>query len=132
MTGTLEANPYSGFGNVELRYSYNLTSSAFDHSLVAGAVFPTESNGVESIDAQLKFFYTAKWKWSQRRLTLPNVSFVDSPAWLFNSGGLYQSAAGGIITGNVNDIAFNIIDSWGIGRYGLWKYRFEASAAARL
>lgn len=101
------ANPYSGFGNAELRYIYAVTAKTFDHSLVVGAAFPTQSNGVESIDTQLKFFYNVKWKWNggaiastneydqsvirppgasytslyEQELTLPYWSFVDSPNW---------------------------------------------------
>jgi hypothetical protein len=166
-----DANPYSGFGNAELRYSYSLASKTFDHALEAGIVFPTQTNGVESIDTQIKFFYTSKWKWSggsvaytnefdqtvirppgagdtsyyEGKLTLPNVSFVDSPAFrgvkfsaiynfrvLFNDGDLYQSAVGGIISGSTGEVGLLIIDSWGIGRYGLWKYKFEASAVLGL
>lgn len=100
------ANPYSGFGNAELRYLYAVTSKTFDHSLVFGAAFPTQTNGVESIDTQLKGFYIVKWKWSggaiastneydqtiirppgasetslyEQELTLPYWSFIDSPA----------------------------------------------------
>ena len=99
------ANPYSGFGNAELRYLYSVTSKTFDHSLVVGAAFPTESNGVDSIDTQLKFFYNVKWKWNggalastneydqsvirppgssytsyyEQELTAPYWSFIDSP-----------------------------------------------------
>ncbi len=100
------ADPYSGFGNAELRYLYAVTSKTFDHSLVAGIALPTENNGVESIDTQLKAFYIVKWKWNggavastneydqtvirppgasetslyEQELTLPYWSFVDSPA----------------------------------------------------
>lgn len=165
------ANPYSGFGNAELRYSYNNTSSAFNHSLAAGIAFPTESNGVESIDTQFKLFYTTKWKWNgasisyaneydqtfirppgasetsyyEGLLNLPEVSFVDSPAWrglkfstiynfrvFFNDGGIYKSAIGANLFGNINDVALNVIDTWGIGANGLWKYKVEASAVAEL
>ncbi len=78
-------------------------------------------------------------------LTLPAWSFADSPAWrglklsaiydyrvLFSDNDLYQSAVGGIMSGTVNDFAINVTDSWGIGPYGLWKYRVEATAAVRL
>ncbi len=101
------ANPYSGFGNLELRYIYAVTDKTFDHSLVAGVALPTQSNGVESIDTQLKFFYNVKWKWNggaiastneydqtiirppgasetslyEQELTLPYWSFVDDPNW---------------------------------------------------
>jgi hypothetical protein len=101
------ANPYSGFGNLELRYLYAVTEKTFDHALVAGIALPTQSNGVESIDTQLKFFYNVKWKWNggaiastneydqtiirppgasetslyEQELTLPYWSFVDDPNW---------------------------------------------------
>jgi len=102
-----DANPYSGFGNAELRYMYSVAAPTFDHTLTAGVAFPTESNGVESIDTQLKLFYVCKWKWSggalastneydqtvirppgasytsyyEQEMTVPYYSFVDSPAW---------------------------------------------------
>jgi hypothetical protein len=100
------ANPYSGFGNVELRYIYAVPTKTFDHSLVGGIAFPTQTNGVESIDTQLKAFYIVKWKWSggalastneydqtvirppgasetsyyEQELTVPYWSFIDTPA----------------------------------------------------
>jgi hypothetical protein len=100
------ADPYSGFGNAELRYLYAVTSKTFDHSLVAGIALPTENNGVESIDTQLKAFYIVKWKWNggaiastneydqtvirppgasetslyEQEVTLPYWAFVDSPS----------------------------------------------------
>ena len=165
-----DANPYSGFGNAELRYSYNVTSPTFNHSLQAGAAFPTANNGVESLDTQIKLFYTVKWKWKggsvayvneydqtvirppgasetsyyEGQLSLPEVSFVDSPAvrglkfstiytfrTFFNEGGIYKSALGFTVFGNMNDVALSIVDSWGVGGNGLWKYKFEANAAAR-
>ena len=66
------ADPYSGFGNAELRYLYAVTSKTFDHALVVGAAFPTNSNGVDSIDTVLKFFYNVKWKWSGGALASTN------------------------------------------------------------
>lgn len=100
------ANPYSGFGNLELRYIYAVPTKTFDHSLVGGIALPTQNNGVESIDTQLKAFYIVKWKWSggalastneydqtiirppgagytsyyEQELTFPYWSFIDSPA----------------------------------------------------
>src|ERR1700729_973007 len=163
-------NPYSGFGNAELGYSYGVRSPAFDHSLEGRAAFPTQSNGVEAIQTQIKTFYTTKWKWTggsvsymnefnqavsrsslvryasfyEGELVLPNSAFVDSPVLrglrisaiyngrvLFNRGGLYQSAIGGLLYGNLNDVALKLVDTWGIGPHGLWKYRVEATAAAR-
>jgi hypothetical protein len=167
---SLEANPYSGFGDAELRYSYNVASETFDHSIEVGAIFPTASNGVARLDTELKLLYAAKWKWQggtfayiseydqtvirppatdytsyyEGKLSLPSYSFVDSPAWrglkvsalydyrvFFSNGGIYKSAVGGIISGSVNDIAVNVVDTWGVGTNVLWKYRVEASAAAR-
>jgi hypothetical protein len=81
----------------------------------------------------------------QGTLTLPSYRFVDSPAWrglklsalyeyrvLFNDGGTVESVAGGILSGDVNDFAFNVIDTWGTGAHALWKYRVEATAATRI
>jgi len=50
---------------------------------------------------------------------------------LFNDGGIVQPAVGGIINGNINDVALNVIDTWGVGEHGLWKYKVEATAVAR-
>lgn len=166
-----QANPYSGFGNAELRYSYNVASAAFDHSIEVGAAFPTASNGVDSLDTQLKLIYATKWRWRdgsivyineydqtiirppganytsfyEGKVSLPNYAFVDSPdmrglkvsafydyRFLFSNGGLYRSALGGIVNGNVNDVALNFVDTWGLGQSGLWRYKVEATATARL
>ncbi len=163
------ARPYSGFGNAELRYSYNVVSSTFDHSLVGGFAFPTQQNGVDTTDTQLKLFYDVKWKWNggsvaysneydqsvivppgasetsyyEGKLTLPNYAFVNVLRGLKISGIYnyrtffdsttpnFKSAAGGIINGNINDVALNLIGTWGLGVNGLWKYKIEASAVAR-
>jgi hypothetical protein len=100
------ANPYSGLGNVELRYIYAVPTKTFDHTLAVAAAFPTNTNGVDSIDTQLKFFYITKWKWNggalastneydqsiikapgtsetsyyEQELTLPYWAFIDSPS----------------------------------------------------
>jgi hypothetical protein len=66
------ANPYSGFGNMELRYLYAVTSKTFDHTLATAIALPTQNNGVESIDTQLKAFYIVKWKWSGGALASTN------------------------------------------------------------
>jgi hypothetical protein len=163
-------NPFSGFGNAELRYSYRVDSSPFSHAIAIGLELPTAGDGVQSIDTELKFLYATKWKWNggsiaytneydqtvvrppgatytsyyQGTLAAPNYSFVDSPAWkglkisalyeyrvLFNNGGTVNSAVGAIINGNLNDVAFNAIDTWGTGAHGLWRYRVEATAAVR-
>ncbi len=34
------ANPYSGFGNAELRYSYSVPTKTFDHALEVGVGIP--------------------------------------------------------------------------------------------
>jgi hypothetical protein len=163
-------NPYSGLGNIELGYSYNVASKTFDHSLQARIALPTEDNNVDSYDTQLKFFYDVKWKFNglsvaysneydqsiirppgtsytsyyEGKLTLPGYSFVDAPGWrslklsaiynyrfVFNKGGIFQPAAGFIMFGNLNDVALNVIDTWGMGEHALWKYQIEATAVAR-
>ena len=68
-------NPSSGLGNIELGYSYNVKTLKFDHSLEIRAAFPTASNHVESLDTQLKGFYSIKWKW--RRLGFSYVNEYD-------------------------------------------------------
>jgi hypothetical protein len=162
------ANPYSGLGNAELRYSYNVVGSSFDHSLEGGFTMPTETNGVDSNDWQVKAFYSIKRKWPgfsvaysnefdqtliqppgasytsyyEGKLTLPNYAFVNvlrglkvsgiyNYRVLFDSTPTFKSAAGGIINGNLNDVALNLIGTWGLGLNGLWKYKLEASAVAR-
>lgn len=163
-------SPYSGFGNAEVGYSYNVTSATFNHSLEFRASLPTQSNGVDGTDTVLKALYVTQWKWSggglayineydqtvirppgaretsyyEGRLSLPNVRLGDSPAWrglkvsalydyrvLFNDGGRYKSAMGAVMTGAINDVALNVVDTWGLGVDGLWKYRVEATAVAR-
>jgi hypothetical protein len=75
---------------------------------------------------------------------LPGYSLVDSPGWkglklsgiynyrfVFNRGGIFQPAAGLIMFGNINDVALNLADSWGMGEHALWKYKVEATAVAR-
>ena len=163
-------NPYSGLGNIELGYSYNVAGETFDRSLQARIALPTENNNVDSYDTQLKFFYDVKWKFNglsvaysneydqsvtrppgtsytsyyEGNLTLPGFSFVDAPGWkglklsgiynyrvVFNKGGIFQPAAGLIMFGNINDVALNVVDSWGMGEHALWKYKVEATAAAR-
>jgi hypothetical protein len=166
-----DANPYSGFGNLELRYLYAVPAKTFDHTIAVGVALPTEANGVESIDTQLKFFYITKWKWSggalastneydqtvirppgagytsyyEQELTVPYWSFIDSPAMkglklsasytgrvLFNDGSTYKSALGLIMNGSINDVGLSLRDTWGIGANGVWKYKVEANATARL
>jgi hypothetical protein len=166
-----DANPYSGFGNAELRYIYAVTAKTFDHSLVAGIALPTQSNGVDSIDTQLKFFYNVKWKWDggaiastneydqtiirppgasytsyyEQELTLPYWSFIDSPSLkglklsatytgrvLFNDGSTYKSAIGYMVNGSIGNVAMFLRNTWGIGANGVWKYKVEANASARI
>ena len=50
---------------------------------------------------------------------------------LFNDGGIIQPAVGDIINGNINSVALNVIDTWGVGEHALWKYKLEATAVAR-
>jgi hypothetical protein len=164
------AYPYSALGNAELRYSYRVSSPAFDHAIQIGAELPTAGSGVQSIDTELKFIYATKWRWEggsiaysneydqtvirppgaayasyyQGTLTLPNYQLADAFALkglkisaiyeyrtLLNQSGMVQSAAGGILNGNLNDFAVNVIDTWGTGAHGLWRYKVEATAAAR-
>jgi len=57
-------NPYSGLGNIELGYSYNVAAKPFDHSVEFRVSFPTATNNVVSKDTQIKGFYTTKWKYT--------------------------------------------------------------------
>ena len=100
-------SPYSGLGNIELGYSYNVASKTFDHSLQARIALPTENNNVDSYDTQLKFFYDVKWKFNglsvaysneydqsitrppgasytsyyEGKVTMLGYSFVNAPGW---------------------------------------------------
>jgi hypothetical protein len=163
------AKPYTGFGNAELRYSYNVIGPSFDHSFEGAVTLPTESNGVAGTDWQLKLFYNVKWKWGdgsvaygnqlnqtviappgtthrsyyEGKLTLPNYAFGSASRGL-NVSAIYdyrlffnatapdfRSAAGGIIGATTNDVALNLVGTWGLGVNGLWKYKIEAAAVAR-
>lgn len=68
----LAGNPYSGFGNAELRYSYSVPSPKFDHVLEVGLALPTNANGVDNTDTEIKLFYTPKWKWNGGSLAYSN------------------------------------------------------------
>lgn len=164
----LVGNPNSGLGNMELGYSYNVTSPAFDHSLEIRGAFPTSvSNTVQSRDTQLKGFYNLKWKFNggsiaytneydqtiihppgsswtsyyEGKLTLPEYAFkhvkglkfsaIYNFRFLFDSGGIYKSAAGGTLFGNIHNVALLIIDTWGVSTNGLWKYKLEFNATAK-
>src|SRR5581483_8664612 len=48
--------------NIELGYSYGVKSTPFDHTLEFRVALPTAVNNVDSLDTQLKGFYTTKWK----------------------------------------------------------------------
>ena len=65
-------NPFSGLGNIELGYSYNVASPTFNHSLEFRGSFATATNNVSSNDTQLKGFYTTKWKWKGGALIYAN------------------------------------------------------------
>lgn len=162
------AAPYSGFGNFELGYSYSTKHSTFDHYLEIRAAFPTEGNGVETPDTQLKGYYNLKWKWPtwainysneydqtvfiphgygwtsyyEGKLTLPDFSPIPSRRSfkisaiynyrvLFDSGGIWKGAAGITAFGGFNGMALSLIDTWGIGDHGLWRYKCEANFTAR-
>lgn len=50
---------------------------------------------------------------------------------LFDTGGIYKSAAGGMLYGNLNDVALTVYDTWGVGEHGLWRYKVEGNATVR-
>ena len=52
----------SGLGNIELGYSYGVTSKTLDHYLEARISTATAANGASSNDTELKGFYNLKWK----------------------------------------------------------------------
>ncbi len=68
----LTGNPYTGLGNIELGYSYNVSSKPFDHSLEIRGSFATAANGVSSNDTQLKGFYNLKWKFAWGSIAYAN------------------------------------------------------------
>lgn len=68
----VDGDPYSGLGNIELGYSYNVSSPTFDHSLEIRGSFATAANGVSSNDTELKAFYTTKWKWKGGSIAYAN------------------------------------------------------------
>lgn len=84
----------------------------------------------------------AEWtSYYEGKLTLPDYAFRALPGLkvsavynfrvLFDTGGIYKPAAGATLFGNLNQVALSVIDTWGIGKNGLWRYKFEANATAR-
>lgn len=85
----------------------------------------------------------ASWtSYYEGKLTLPDYAPIHAhPRFkiaaiynfrvLFDSGGIFKSAAGATLFGGFNDLALSIIDTWGIGEHGLWRYKFEANFSAR-
>ena len=84
----------------------------------------------------------ASWaSYYEGKLTLPEYAFKNVRGLkfsaiynfriLFDTSGLYKSAVGGTLFGNIKNVALLIIDTWGIGGNGLWKYKFEANATAK-
>ena len=76
------------------------------------------------------------------KLTLPEFAFkglfrgikfsaIYKYRVLFDSGGIYKSAIGGMLFGNINRLALIIVDTWGVGTNGLWKYKFEANMTTK-
>lgn len=75
------------------------------------------------------------------KLTLPEYHFkhirglkfsaIYNFRVLFDTGGIYKSAAGGTLFGNIQNLALLIIDTWGIGSNGLWKFKLEANATVK-
>lgn len=59
-----------------------------------------------------------------------NVSVFYNYRVLFDSGGLFKDAVGATTFGSMNDVAWSVTDSWGLGANGLWKFRFEANLTA--
>jgi hypothetical protein len=54
---------FSGLGNIELGYSYNVSGARLDHSIEFRVSLPTAGYNVNSNDTELKGFYTTKWRW---------------------------------------------------------------------
>jgi hypothetical protein len=112
----LMGNPYSGLGNIELSYSYNVPGSDFDHSLQARLSLPTAANNVSSNDTQLKGFYTTKWKFKGGSFIYTNEydqSIIVPP------GSSWTSYYEGLLVGP--NTAFNI--ARGIKFAGVYDFR---------
>jgi hypothetical protein len=59
------------------------------------------------------------------------VSGFYEGRFVFSAGGIYRSAAGATIFGNVKNVALAVLASWGVGGNGLWRSKLEANATAR-
>lgn len=157
----------SGLGNIELGYSYGVTSKTFNHYLEARVSTATAANGASSNDTELKGFYNLKWKmagfsvayeneydqtiikppgssWAsyyEGKLAFPDFAVMPGLKFstfynyrvLFDTGGIFKDAIGGTFSGNFNDVALSVTDSWGIGsgQSALWHYKLEVNLTAR-
>jgi hypothetical protein len=144
----LSGNPYYSLGNIEAGYSYNVPSKTFDHSLEARIALPTAQNGVESIDTQLKVFYTTKWKWPgfaiaysneydqtvfqpkgasytsyyEGKLTLPDYNFKNLPGLKFSAFYNYRVLfdSGGIWKGALGGTLFGNMNDLALSVTDSW------------
>lgn len=109
-------DPYYSLGNIELGYSYNVANPGFNHSLEFRVAAPTAQDGVESLDTQLKAFYTTKWKFKGWAITYANEydQTVIQP-----KGASYTSYYEGKLT--LPDFAFKNLP--GLNFSAFWNYR---------
>jgi hypothetical protein len=63
---------FSGMSNIELGYSYGVTSKTLDHYLEMRVSLPTAVNGSTSNDTQLKGFYNLKWRFNGWNIAYSN------------------------------------------------------------
>lgn len=81
-------NTYSGLSNIELGYAYGVKSKPFDHTLEFRVTVPTAVNNVDSLDTQLKGFYTVKWKqpgWALSYTNEYDQTIIRPPGASYNS-----------------------------------------------
>jgi len=120
----VEGNPYYGLGNIEAGYNYNVTSKTFDHALEFRIALPTASNGVESLDTQIKAFYTTKWKmgWGNVAYTNEYDQTIIQP-----KGASYTSYYEGKLT--LPDYAFKATP--GLKFSAFWNYRILVDSGGK-
>lgn len=84
----LAGNPYTGLGNIELGYGYYVTSKTFNHSIEFRVAAPTNANGVDNTDTELKGFYNTTWKWPGFAISYNNEydqSIIKPPSGTWTS-----------------------------------------------
>lgn len=82
----------------------------------------------------------ASWtSYYEGKLTVPDymiskglkLSAIYNYRLLFDSNSTVKDAAGAVISGNINDVAISVYDTWGVFDNALWRYKFEVNATAK-